>query len=86
MARPSKRNYFTVTFMAMIIIFGHWLDFYQMIMPGVLGADWHIAWYEIGVFMGFAGLLVATVSSTLSKSSLVPNNNLLLKESVVHIA
>ena len=38
MARPSKRNYFTVTFMAMIIIFGHWLDYYQMIMPGAVGA------------------------------------------------
>lgn len=86
MARPSKRNYFTVTFMAMVIIFGHWLDYYQMIMPGPLGTEWHINWYEIGIFMGFAGILIFTVSRTLAKSSLVPHNNLLLKETAVHIA
>ena len=86
MARPSKRNYFTVTFMAMLIIFGHWLDYYQMIMPGPLGAQWHINWYEIGIFMGFVGILIFAVSRTLTKSSLVPNNNILLKETAVHIA
>lgn len=86
MARPSKRNYFTVSFMALMIIFGHWLDFYQMIMPGPLGEHWHINWFEIGVFMGFVGLLINRVASTLTKSSLVPNNNVLLKETVVHIA
>jgi len=86
MSRPSKRNYFTVTFMAMIIIFGHWLDFFQMIVPGSQGEHWHINWYEIGIFMGFAGILIFTVSRTLTKSSLVPNNQLLLKESIVHIS
>jgi hypothetical protein len=86
MARPSKRNYFTITFVAMLIIFGHWLDFYQMIMPGALGEHWHINWYEIGIFMGFVGILINRVANTLSKSSLVPNNNILLKETVIHIA
>lgn len=86
MARPSKRNYFTVTFMAMVIIFGHWLDYYQMIMPGPLREHWHINWYEIGIFMGFAGILIFAVSRTLAKSDLVPNNNILLKETAVHIA
>ncbi|MCW3120780.1 MAG: hypothetical protein JWQ38_272 [Flavipsychrobacter sp.] len=86
MARPSKRNYFTVTFMAMVIIFGHWMDFFQMIMPGSLGEHWHINWYEIGIFMGFAGILIFSVSRTLTKSSLVPHNNLLLKEAIVHLS
>ncbi len=86
MARPSKRNYFTVTFMAMVIIFGHWLDYFQMIMPGPLKEHWHINWYEIGIFMGFAGILIFTVSRTLAKANLVPKNNLLLKETMVHIA
>ena len=86
MSRPSKRNYFTLTFMSMIIIFGHWLDFYQMIMPGAVGADWHISWYEIGIFIGFVGILISCVSRTLTKSSLIPNNNLLLKETMVHLA
>lgn len=86
MARPSKRNYFTITFMALIIIFGHWLDYFQMIMPGPLAAHWHINWYEIGIFMGFAGILIFSVSRTLSKASLVTHNNVLLKETVVHLS
>jgi len=86
MSRPSKRNYFTITFMAMFIIFGHWLDFFQMVMPGPLGGNWHINWYEIGIFMGFVGVLIFSVSNTLTKSSLVPENNLMLKETVVHLS
>ena len=29
----SKRNYGTVTMMSVLIIFGHWLDFYKMVFP-----------------------------------------------------
>jgi len=84
MSRPSKRNYFTVTFMAMVIIFGHWLDFYIMTMPGPLGEHWHLDWYELGIFAGFIGVLIFTVSRTLASASLIPQNNVLLKETLVH--
>lgn len=86
MSRPSKRNYFIVSMMALIIIFGHWLDFYQMMMPGPLGANWTIGWYELGLLAGFVGLLIFSVSRTLSKASLIPQNNPLLKEAVIHIS
>jgi hypothetical protein len=36
MRRGAKRNYTIVTIMAVVIIFGHWLDFYQMVTPGPL--------------------------------------------------
>lgn len=84
MSRPSKRNYFTVTFIALMIIFGHWLDYFIMTMPGPLGEHWHLSWYELGIFAGFIGLLIFTVSNTLSKTSLIPNNHPLLKEAVLH--
>lgn len=84
MARPSKRNYFTVTFMAMLIIFGHWLDFFNMIMPEPLGVNWHLNWYEMGIFAGFIGVFIISVATTLSKASLVTHNNVLLKEAVIH--
>ncbi len=84
MSRPSKRNYFTVSFIAIAIIFGHWLDFYIMMMPGPLGADWSLGWFELGIFLGFAGLLIFTVSRTLAKASLVPQNHPLMKEAILH--
>lgn len=84
MSRPSKRNYFTVSFMAMVIIFGHWLDFYIMTMPGPLGAHWTLGWYELGIFAGFIGLFMFVVYNTLTKASLVPANHPLLKEAILH--
>lgn len=84
MSRPSKRNYFTVSFIAIAIVFGHWLDFYIMMMPGPLGADWALGWFELGIFLGFAGLLIFTVSRTLTKASLVPQNHPLMKEAILH--
>jgi len=35
MKRSVKRNYTLMTFMAVLIVFGHWIDFYQMVMGSV---------------------------------------------------
>lgn len=86
MSAPSKRNYFTVVFMAVVIIFGHWLDFYQMIAPSPLGANWSLSWYELGVLCGFIGVMILAVSKSLSKHNLIPENNPLLKETIVHLS
>lgn len=86
MSRPSKRNYFLVVFIAIAVIFGHWLDFYIMAAPEVLLDKWTLGWFELGIPLGFAGLLILTVSKTLSKANLVPVNNLLLKESINHVS
>ena len=34
-----KRNYL-VTTMAVLVILGHWLDFFNMVMPGTVGIFW----------------------------------------------
>ncbi len=86
MTRPSKRNYFTVVFIALAIIFGHWLDFYLMTMPGPLQENWHLSWYELGVPCGFAGILILAVSRTLSKANLIPQNHPFLKETLIHVS
>ncbi len=86
MSRPSKRNYFTVTFMAMVIFFGHWLDYFQMINPGSIGAHWSMSWYEIGVVCGFAGVMMLAVATSLAKHPLVPTNNPMLKEAILHVS
>lgn len=86
MPRPNKRNYFVVTLVAIIILVGHWIDFYQMIMPTTVGENWHLGWFEIGILMGFIGLIMFLVSNKLTKAPLVPQNHPFLKETVIHIS
>jgi hypothetical protein len=86
MSRPSKRNYFTVVFIALTIIFGHWLDFYLMTMPGPLQENWHLGWYELGIPCIFIGILILAVTKTLASANLVPVNNVLLKETIIHVS
>jgi hypothetical protein len=83
MKRDTKRNYTAVTYMAILTIFGHWLDFFQMIAPAT-SKELHFPWYELGVGLGFAGLLIFVVANQLTKASLVPRNHPYLKESIVH--
>jgi hypothetical protein len=86
MPRPNKRNYFVVTLVAIIILVGHWIDFYQMVMPTTVGENWHIGWFEIGILCGFIGLVMFLVSNKLTKAPLVPQNHPFLKETVIHIS
>src|SRR5690606_4591826 len=86
MARPSKRNYFTLVFIAIMIIFGLWIDFYMMVMPGPLQENWSLSWFELGIPVGFVGILILAVSKSLSKHNLVTNNHPLLKETFIHIS
>ena len=90
MRRGSKRNYGTITFMAVLILFGHWLDFYQMVFPGPLtdkttGAT-HVPMilYDFGVAMGFAGLVMYVTGKALSKAPLLAKNHPFIKESLIH--
>jgi len=86
MPRPTKRNYFIVTLVAIIILVGHWIDFYQMIMPTTVGENWHLGWFEIGIVCGFIGLVIYLVSNKLTTAPLVPQNHPFLKETVIHIS
>lgn len=86
MSAPAKRNYFVVTVVAIIILLGHWIDFYQIVMPGTVGADWHLSWYEIGIALGFIGLVIFLISNKLSKSKQIVENHPYLKETVIHVS
>lgn len=81
MSRDSKRNKGFVIFAGIMMIIGHWLDFYIMIMPGSVGGQWTIGLVEIGTFLGFAGLFLFVVFSSLAKAPFAPKNHPMLKES-----
>jgi hypothetical protein len=83
MSRDTKRNYTSMTFITVLIICGHWMDFWQMVAPGTVH---HIMvpWYELGIGVGFVGLIIYLVTNNLSKAPLIPKNHPYLKESLIH--
>ena len=84
MKRGAKRNYTTMTILAVVIIFGHWLDFFQMVHPANSKDHVPMMLYDLGVGLGFVGLIMLIVGRTLSKHPLVPKNHPFFKESVIH--
>jgi hypothetical protein len=84
MRRGSKRNYTTVTFLAVLIILGHWVDFYQMVMPGTVHEHYTLGWFEFGILALYAGLIMFFVGRGLAKKPLVAKYHPFIKESTIH--
>lgn len=88
MRRGSKRNYTMMTFMAVLLIFGHWLDFYQMVFPHPLMENGKtyvpMMLFDLGVALGFVGLIIFVTGRTLSRYPLIAKHHPFIKESVIH--
>ena len=54
---------------------------FVMIMPGTVGAHWHLGFVEIGTFLGLGGLFIRVVTKKLSSMELTPKNHPMLEES-----
>ncbi len=86
MKRGSKRNWGTVTFMSVLLIFGHWLDFYQMVFPGPHISPGHVPMnlFDFGIALGFVGLIMWQTARVLGKFPMLAKNHPFLKESIIH--
>ncbi len=84
MSRDAKRNYFLLVSVGCIIVVGHWLDTFLMVMPATVKADWHLGWMEIGMGLGFLGLMLFVIHSALAKSPLMVKNHPYMEESLHH--
>jgi len=84
MKRGAKRNYTTMTILAVVIIFGHWLDFFQMVQPGLSRDHVPNMLYDLGVGLGFVGLIMFVTGKSLAKHPMVAKNHPFFKESVIH--
>ncbi len=87
MKRSVKRNYTLMTFMAVLIVFGHWIDFYQMVMGSV--SKQHVTllesgWLDFGVAALFIGLMIFFVGRALAARPLIAKYHPFLKESIIH--
>lgn len=85
MSRDAKRLFSRMKFTAILLILGHWLDYYLMIMPGTVGDGRGFFIEEIFIFIGFVGLFTYLTLNSLSKfNSLLPKNHPFLEESLHH--
>ena len=81
MSRDAKRNNSRLIFVSCVILVGHWLNSYLLVAPGTLGTHGHIGFTEIGMGLGFAGLLIYLTLNTLTKAPLETKNHPFLDES-----
>ena len=81
MSRDAKRNNTRLIFVSCVILFGHWLNSYLLVAPGTLNTHGHIGITEIGIGLGFAGLLIYITLNALTKQPLETKNHPFLDES-----
>ena len=76
-----KRLSWIVVLAGVVILLGHYLDFYNMIMPATVGDQWFIGLSEISSVAFFLGLFIFVVFNSLTKAPLVAKGNPLMEES-----
>lgn len=64
-----------------IVLLGHYLDVFVMIMPATVGGEWFIGVPEVGAVLFFIGLFIYTTFTTLAKAPLLAKGNPFLHES-----
>tara|TARA_Y100000782_G_scaffold115544_1_gene159872 strand:- start:22392 stop:23585 length:1194 start_codon:yes stop_codon:yes gene_type:complete len=84
MSKDTKRNIGVLTFVSIIILIGHWLDVYMLITPGVMKAEGHLGWFEIGLALGFVGSFIFVVLNAMTKAGVMVKNHPMLDESLHH--
>jgi hypothetical protein len=84
MTRDSKRQLSTLKLVCPIVIVGHWLDFFNMVTPGVMQENGGIGFLEIGVGIIFAAAFLLVALSSLAKIPLIGKNHPMLQESLGH--
>ena len=64
-----------------VVLCGHYIDFFNMIMPGTVGEHWFIGVSEISSVLFFLGLFIFVVFNALTKAPLTPKRNPFIEES-----
>ncbi|GEO05244.1 hypothetical protein AAE02nite_29080 [Adhaeribacter aerolatus] len=84
MTRDAKRQMIMLKIVCFVVLFGHWLDFYQMVMPGTLRGESGFGFIELGTLLFFTGIFLTVFTRKLASASLVPVNHPFLEEAVHH--
>ena len=95
MTRDAKRAIPLMVVVAALLFFGHWLDFFQMAVPGALKEAAHAAGHhgpyaagpgilELGLMLAYLGLFLFITFTNLAKAPMHVDNHPYFKESAVH--
>lgn len=84
MSRDTKRKYGYVLFVGIVIFIGHWMDSLLLIMPGAGPGHWHIGIAEVATLIGFIGLFLFVVLTSLTKAPLLVKNHPFRDETLHH--
>lgn len=76
-----KRINWFVIMAGLVILAGHYLDVFNMIMPATVGDQWYIGIPEIGAILFFTGLFIFWVFRALASAPLQPTRNPFIEES-----
>ncbi|MFI1744454.1 quinol:cytochrome C oxidoreductase [Thalassobellus sediminis] len=76
-----KRIPWFVVMAGLVILFGHYIDIFNMIMPSTVGDQWYIGIPEISSVLLFAGLFIFVVFTALTKAPLLVKGYPFRKES-----
>jgi hypothetical protein len=76
-----KRVNWFVVLAGIVILAGHYMDLFVMVMPATVGTSWFIGIPEISSILFFFGLFVFIVFSALTKAPLLAKGNPFIKES-----
>ena len=76
----KRVNYFIIM-AGIVILLGHYMDVFNMIMPSAVGDQWFIGAAEIGGFLFFLGLFIFIVFTEITKAPLLAKGDPYMGES-----
>jgi hypothetical protein len=78
----SKRQLGWVALIAALVLIGHWIDYWLMIMPAAVGDNASIGPLEIFMTLFYAGMFVFIIFRSLARYPLIVKNDPFLEESI----
>lgn len=76
-----KRIPWFVFLSGIVVLVGHYIDVYLLVMPSTVGPHWYFGITEIASVLFFLGLFIFVVGTSLGSQALRPKGNPFIKES-----
>ena len=70
-----------VVLAGIVILLGHYVDLFVMVMPATVGTSWYFGIPELSSVLFFLGLFIYVVFTALTKAPLLAKGNPFIKES-----